>query len=389
MTTIATLPAGTIRSLASATDRVVVGDDGEGFKTDRAKSKNLVSWGGHETRLVRAIHARIHSSMGGSNSTNRVDEYVSELVSICDTATQNCWTEITGTNSIVLDGVSDSTIHDIQQGLILQCDVDCTMSVSSNTNITSQMQAAAQQEADSASSGFGFSSADASNYYNLCMQMTTAVTQNYSQNLQAIGQANNEVVIKNSTNLNVYALYQTATYDAELSGMMSVSSVTAIADQMQSTIDQYAKSKSTSSLAVILVAVAVIVVVALLFVGIFMDLLFNPAFWFLIVSVGLVTSGYFLLAYFPKWWPYKEIYDSDTDDEKADKEAHNKSDLKFWGITTSIIGAIEAAFVAFVMISRAGKQKKQQQQQPQTQPQTQSVGSGAPQTVNAPTAKAV
>ena len=302
--------------------------------------------------------------MGGAHSSNTVHEYVSSLVEICDSSTQNCWSEITGTNSIVIDGVSDSTIHDIQQGLIMQCDVDCTMEVSSSTDVSQQMSAAAQQEADATSKGFGFSTADADNYYGLCMQMTTAVTQNYTQNLQALGQANNQVIIKNSQGLNVYALDQSATYDSEVEGIMSVSTVTTIADQMQAIIDQYATAERTASLGIILIAIAVIMVVILLFLGMFMDILFNPAFWILIVSIGLVVSGYFLLAYFPKWWPYKEIHDSDSEEEKADKEDHNKADLKFWGITTAVIGAIEAAFVAFVMISRAGKSKKQQQQQP-------------------------
>lgn len=309
--------------------------------------------------------------MGGASSTQQVESYMQSLVTICDTATEYCWTEFSGTNEIILDGVSNAVIHDIQQNLITKCDVSCTMDVYANTDVSEQMSQVAEAFAKNTSEGYGFNKADSDQFFQLCMSMTVQIQQNYSQNLSSYGQVNNVVMIKDSSNIEVYALYQTATYESEVKGMMSVATVNSVALDMESMIDLYAENEKSQSLALFLIAIAVIIVLVLMVFGMFSNLLFNPAFWFMLCSVGVVLSGYFVLAYMPEWWPYKKIQDSDTDSDKKAKEEDNKAELKFWLILFAIFGGIDIIFVLIALMTHKKKQAPMKQQQQMMQQQQQ------------------
>jgi len=298
--------------------------------------------------------------MGGSESKDVVNAYVGSLLSICDSATQNCWTQVTGDNDILVYNSSDVVIQEINQGMIWSLDTDCSMSVTSNTCVDENMDYQAQQHADAVSKGYGFKTADAETYLNLAQTMVTQVKNNYSQNLYSTAQLNNVISISGSSDVTVSGVNQSQTYSSEITGMMSIDINNQVATEMTTMIDQYTSAESSQSMGLFLIAVAVIIVLVLLTVGMFSDLLFNPAFWFMCSTVGLILSGYFVMAYFPQWWPYKEIDDDDTDDSKQKKQDSNKNELYGWLISLAVFGGIDIILIALSLMSKKAKQQKQQ-----------------------------
>ncbi|MDD5753153.1 MAG: hypothetical protein PHN45_00165 [Methylococcales bacterium] len=321
--------------------------------------------------------------MGNTESSDTVNAFVGSLLTICDSGTQNCWTKVTGGNAIVISGSSDVVMSDIKQGLIYTVDIDCTMSVTSNTCINESMDYQAQQHADAVKKGYGLSSTDADTYLNLCQTMVTQVSSNYTQNLSASANLYNEVLVENSSGVTVNGINQSNTYNAEITGMMSIDTVNAIATQMTTVIDQYTSAESSQTLGLMLIGIAVLILVVIMVIGMFGDLLFNPAFWFLCSSIGLILCGYFCIAYLPQWWPYTKIDDDDTDDSKEKKKQDNKDELYGWLIAFAIFAGIDIVFIILALMAQ--KQKKAKQQPKQTSQPTPSTTTAQPAQTELPT----
>lgn len=293
--------------------------------------------------------------MGGAEAKNTVEAYCNTLIQDSSSASQTCWNHINGINSIIIQNNTNYTIEDVEQDVIMSLNVDCAMDVSSWTDIDAKMQTTMDLHVEAVTKGYGFNSADASNYASLAQQMTVLVSQSYSQNLQNEATVENQIIIQNNTGGSTKGLVQSATVDATIKGTMDVVMKTTVATDMESTISEYASAEASASVGLILIAIAVLVVVVLLAVGMFSNLIFNPAFWFLLSSVGLIMSGYFLMAYLPEWWPYKKIHDGDSDEDKKSKKEDNKNELIVWLIMFGIFGAIDLVFVLMALSAHKKK----------------------------------
>lgn len=268
--------------------------------------------------------------MGGSSSTAVVNSVVRSFCAVINTSSQSCYAPYTGSQSVVIVNSDDVNIDSIDMSQMSTVDVDCVANMSSDASVTSAISEQVEQESEALTQGFGLNSADSATCARMVEDLATEVVNDYSQTIDvSISQAQ-VVNIEDSSGVVIPYIDMTQVSEATVDATLTTATSSTAASSLATFLEQHS-SASKKGLGLLGILIIVIVVFVLFIGGVALNVLLTPAFWFLISTLLLIVFGYFTLAYFPLWWPYEAYVDTDTDEERADKEDHNTTSVKWYG----------------------------------------------------------
>lgn len=293
--------------------------------------------------------------MGGAESTNTSTTLVNDLVTILNDSSQDCWTSLSGSNTIDLSHLDGVTVTDIQQDIVMQVDINCVETSTVNNATTQKLIDQAQSYATTESKGWGMNTADATNLEELCVKMSDNITNVYNQQLASYSTVNNLISAEYITDSSISAVNQSIAIQTTIEGIMKNDTINTIAVEIDNIVDQYAESKKKQSLGILLLIIGIVFIFIFFFFGIVSSAIANPGFWFMIFSIGLTVSAAFIVGYFLDWWPYEEITEEDTDQSTAEKEDGNKSKLDVSIVITAIFAAADVGAVIWAIMRSSKK----------------------------------
>jgi hypothetical protein len=323
--------------------------------------------------------------MGISHSSAAVNSTVSVLTSVVNSTAQSCQTIVTANQTVNITDSDHVIITDVDMTQTYTFDTNCTATVSNTTMTSTEMQQTIEQEAEALSKGFSLNIADAETCMNLVTNLSTYICNEFQTSLDNTVTSEQSINITTTSGAVVKGIDMDLYYDSVVQSTINIASSSSAATSLTQFLEQHASAtaKGGGWLAIIIVTV---IVFLLFMVGVSFKLFVTPAFWFLVSSICTLLFGYFTIAYIPKWWPYKRYQDSyttvdpitgaeivhegDTDEERKDKEDHNKTTITWMG---SLFGGFLAfdilMVVAAVFMGGWGGNKKDAKKKKQNQKQ--------------------
>lgn len=255
--------------------------------------------------------------MGGTESSNYVNNVISNTTDILINQSQDCFSSSGQTQQLILN---DCTIKGSEFNLNQASTMDTTCVLKGTASVSSQayIQNSVAQQAQSETQGMGLSKTDASNFIQSSIDLAQNVTDVFSQTMSTAGTQMQGVDCTGSTiedsviDMNQLAGIVSSAY-AKSDAVVSTSS------GISSAISQTATAKQMGILAILvrgLVLIAIIIVVIVLgtmgaMSTTFTKIMATPSFWMLLCAgLGALNLA---LAHF-NWWPYNEDMDSSTKD---------------------------------------------------------------------------
>ena len=280
--------------------------------------------------------------MGSSTSKAVTDDVIRSFTGVLDTSAQDCFVPYSGSQSVIIDGSSGVTLGEIDMDSASTVDVTCTASFTSDSTVSSSITDQVDQESEALSQGFSLNHADSETCARMVEDVATEVVNDYSQTLNASATTAQTVSITDSTGVTISLISMTDTISVTADMTFTTASSSAAANNLTKFLTQH--SSATAKGGAILGLIIITIVIFVLFIGaVAFKVFLTPAFWFLISTILLLVFAYFTFAYFPQWWPYDAYMDTDTDEERADKEDHNTTSVKWYG-------GFMCAFLAFDLI---------------------------------------
>jgi hypothetical protein len=256
-----------------------------------------------------------HLEMGGAESSNTVSDTVESDMNIMQSVTNTCWSTVTVSNQVIITGSQNVTVDEINQGIYQSVDMECVTNATFSSDVSNSIDSQIKQQAESISKGYGFSEADASNCLDLCYQLFTTVQQSYVSSMQTMTSGANVVYVNDSTNVDIGVVNQQITMEEVFKNVSNVAMDSNAANSLQQIIDQYSSAVKKAGLGMLIIAIAILAILALLALGMLSGFIMNSGFWFLICTIGALTSAYFVLAYFTGWWPYHDKDERESSDD--------------------------------------------------------------------------
>lgn len=182
--------------------------------------------------------------MGNDVSKNVVNSISSVSNSVVTNSFQDCSTTVSSIQQISLDGCTDVDLEDIAMRQVVSLEGGCASANKVNTDISTNMDAAIQQQADSVSQMFQLSSAESDNVTNITQELSTAVAESFSQNCASTLDNRQIISCSNSSGVFVKRVDFDQTIQATLSCIQNNESITKLTNELSTAISQTASAKT-------------------------------------------------------------------------------------------------------------------------------------------------
>lgn len=252
--------------------------------------------------------------MGGKQSVNTSRVLVHEYNKTLDDITTSCWSTLDTTTTWYdrMDQTKPSRYQSqIESGKLMRMDYDCLKRVVSNSRSRRITTDAAENAARVLSRMYKLDSVETEGCRKAVAAVFKSATAAYVEAMGAVLRGPTVVSLATISNADASVLGAYVTTIPYTSSMLFVHDRTerSVLDsiQMKTLYDVILPHTSTTArmgASVIILLISTIAVLLITTIGIVNKMTKTPLFWFLLSSVGLATSAYFMLAYQVGWWPY-------------------------------------------------------------------------------------
>ena len=246
--------------------------------------------------------------MSSAYSSNTVDDGVKIAINVLNEATQMCQTQVLESQDLSISDNRGGSVNigEINWSEVINMDISCTQSSTSQNSIDNSLQQTISQIAKAVGQAFSLTgnSASSQNNTKLWTDIGVTIKNVYNQKCKDILETSQGVSIKN--NVNEEVTIASLNFSEQIDGMTQCiqndESVSNVKNQIKQNIEQKAESIIESLLgplfAILLIIIVIIAVI--LFGGV--KSLTN---WKFILALAVIILIYLGLAAFLKWWPFK------------------------------------------------------------------------------------
>lgn len=223
--------------------------------------------------------------MGGTLAKNSVEEVVNVSLSVINKSYQNCKTSVTGTNRVsIIDGMNINAVFDnvtvtVESQSLINCENTANFKSDVSQNINDQVA----QTAEALSASLGLGQTKSEDVVTKTQTLATTINNTFQNDCNFTVFASNDFEIARSANVNLEVRDSNFRASSKLTNtcINNNEAVQRAKQDLQSTINQEAKSKSIGILALIVIIGGIIIVIIILAV-LLIPLLFG--------TTGLVTK---------------------------------------------------------------------------------------------------
>lgn len=203
--------------------------------------------------------------MGNTLSNNSVDQTLKVYNNILNQSYQQCTNTNIQSQGINISGNVGSTINvnGVTFSQNAQTFATCESTDNFLNDVTQNLEQNAEQIADAVKAGFSLTGTDAENIANLYTKLSNEISTTYSQDCTYLNNQTQLLNIANNvdSNINVSNVNFDQSIDVINQCIAQNSSVNAIAQEIEQSLEQSAKSKSIGLLAIILGIAGVIAII--------------------------------------------------------------------------------------------------------------------------------
>jgi hypothetical protein len=310
--------------------------------------------------------------MGGASSTNTLKSLVTANITVVNNSTAQCTNVVDVQSGMVIEGNSFSWFGFLKQKVAVTIDSTCVANLTATTETQQKIQEEFKQLSDAMVKGLSFNTAQASNALDLCTDMATTVTNNFSAIAKNAVSLSQPLTIKDNKGTVITGTSQEALVQSTMKQLVSTLETTQAFQDLVLVADQTARATVIGLDPTVLAMIIGAVIIAGIFGGSYAAKTVVPVvtsipFWFLISAVLTAGSLYFPVAGALKLkvWPYKTVLvadpknpdpkkdkNADTPKEAADKTAFNKSIMLGTGILAGCLGGLTLALLIGTIITR-------------------------------------
>lgn len=268
----------------------------------------------------------------GSQVSNQVLDTVSTIsTNISNTAINTQGVSTSASNAIVLENCNDVKIDDAVQINRIKVDTQQYTNIVQKEYSAANIKQSASQAAAQIKGILDLSSQETNETEKLVSNILTAESNSFETTCKIANSATNAILCTTSNNDTIYN-------DTQENFVNSINSCITNDDQVSDAVNalqQFAKQKSTQVqlglfgplyAILLLVALIVIVIGIIILAAVFGYFSEGSLTLYLIIVFGLVLlSAYFVIAFFPKWWPYQFTNEIENSDIITEADKHNKT----------------------------------------------------------------
>jgi hypothetical protein len=151
---------------------------------------------------------------------------------------------VTSIQQISIDGCSDVNLEDIKMRQIVSLDGNCASSNKVDTDISNNMDAAMQQQAESVSQAFQLTSAEAENITNITQNLSTAVSTSFNQQCATVLDNTQNIACSNSTGVFIKKVDFDQNIQATVACIQANEAVTKLTNELSTAVSQTASAKT-------------------------------------------------------------------------------------------------------------------------------------------------
>jgi rRNA-processing protein FCF1 len=308
----------------------------------------------------------------GASSENTLKSFVSANVTVINESTANCTNTVDVQSGMVISGNKWSWFGWLKQDVIVTISSTCMANLTATTETNQKIKEEFTQMAESVVKGLSFNTAQAKNAMDLCTEMATTIETKFvaiATNALTLAQP---LTITNNTGTVITGTTQKAVAESSMKQVVSTVADTKAFQDLVLVADQTAKATviglDPSIFAVIIAAIIIAVILGFSYSAkTIVPALTSPSLWFIISTVLTVGSLYIPIAgaLGLKVWPYKvpivadpknpnsvASKNADTQSERAEKLAFNKSVMTASGIMSGILGVTDALLLIATIATR-------------------------------------
>jgi len=245
--------------------------------------------------------------MGSAQSSNTVNETVKVMTQIANSSTQSCVYTFTSDQALNINASngSDVTINSANFMDFASVDTNCIQSSQTQNQIENAIKAQISQLSTAINQSLDFNpgSTTAKNVTNLLEQLSTDVSNSYSQTCSQDFNANQSTNIQASdgSTVTVRFLNYSDTFESVQQCVLDDSSVTNTSNMITNVISQKAKAEVESLLGPLLFLLLIVLLVVVVIVLGGAKELTN---WKFLLTLGIILIVYLVIASVRKWWPF-------------------------------------------------------------------------------------
>jgi hypothetical protein len=211
--------------------------------------------------------------MGTTSSKNVSDSMMEVSTQVLTKVIQDCSSAMSATQVIDLTGCRDVTLKNIDFNQVVSVDTSCIQNTYTDTAISTDMEQATKQQAETIKQAFSMNpaSAEAINITRLAQNLSTSVVNEYRQNCRRAISALQEMNLNDCSDIVLKGVKFTQKVSDATNCAMSSDTVVAVQNELRQSVDQSAKVKEEnmwSWLVNLIVVVVIGVVVVAVVVGI-------------------------------------------------------------------------------------------------------------------------
>jgi len=249
--------------------------------------------------------------MGISSSRNVVEQNISSMIEIVNSAATHCTTKLDGVQEIDVDlacSAGDVRIHGNKFNYNAKTEVVCAQNVDSSTNVVQEVEQQAKQMADSAVGALGIGIAKSANVAKLTMDIATRITNRSALNCFLQSSIRQGIYVRKSDEecekpylVDVYDNTFDSFNTSSTNCLHDVAYNTTATQKLLQISDQKATAKVESIFSFLTTLILVVVVILIAFVGGGSKAMSSPV---VLVVIVLIVFIYGLIGYFKNWWPW-------------------------------------------------------------------------------------
>ena len=182
--------------------------------------------------------------MGSDVSKNVVNSVSSISNSIVTNSFQDCSNTVTSIQQISLENCTDVNLEDIKMRQVVSLDGNCASSNKVDTDISNNMDAAMQQQAESVSQAFQLTSAEAENITNITQNLSTAVSTSFNQQCATVLDNTQNIACSNSSGVFIKKVDFDQNIQATVACIQANEAVTKLTNELSTAVSQTASAKT-------------------------------------------------------------------------------------------------------------------------------------------------
>lgn len=253
--------------------------------------------------------------MGQTTSTDYTNNIVNSTINVMNSQTQACYSSGEQAQNILLENcnIIDSTIKISQLAIV---DTTCVQQGVEATSVSSYVDSQIAQTAQSETQGMGLSNTEASTFIDSSIDVSTAVTNSFTQSMSSATDQQQGFECDNSNIVGSVVSMDQVEQTMQTALAVNTAYTTA-SNSISTAISQATTAKQTGLLAMLvkgLIVIGIIIVVFLMGSFAFASTTFtkaltSPSFWMIAAGgAGILNIG---LAHM-SWWPYSDDMDKST-----------------------------------------------------------------------------